>query len=111
MATNPLNLFCLVDGESTSSAFPVSVSTTTTIGELKELIKVKKANDFEDVDADKLTLWRVNYPVIAAHKLQPVLLESMDSAAELDPMDDMADVFQAAPPKRTIHIIVQRPPP
>ncbi|KAF9157781.1 hypothetical protein DFQ26_008327 [Actinomortierella ambigua] len=67
-------------------------------------------NTLNGVDAKDLNLWRVNH-VIAANKHQPVLLKSMDSASELNPMDDMADVFQAAPPKKTIHIIVQRPSP
>ncbi|KAF9089031.1 hypothetical protein BGX27_002573, partial [Mortierella sp. AM989] len=62
MSGNPLMLFCLVDGEATSNAFPVGIESTKTIGDLKELIKTKKTNDFSDVDADKLTLWRVTIP-------------------------------------------------
>ncbi|KAF9580471.1 hypothetical protein BGW38_002878 [Lunasporangiospora selenospora] len=111
MTDIPLTLFCLVDGESTSNAFPVLASTTTTIRELKELIKTKKANRFQDVDADELTLWRVSHPVIAIHKHQPVLLNKIDSPTELDPTDDISDIFTEPPPKKTIHIIVQRPPP
>ncbi|KAG0014548.1 hypothetical protein BGZ82_001722, partial [Podila clonocystis] len=30
--------------------------------DLKDLIKAKKTNDFSDIDADKLTLWRVSIP-------------------------------------------------
>ncbi|KAF9970146.1 hypothetical protein BGZ73_007256 [Actinomortierella ambigua] len=35
----------------------------------------------------------------------------IDAPAELDPTDDITDVFAEAPLKKTIHIIVQRPPP
>ncbi|KAG0302864.1 hypothetical protein BGZ97_002144, partial [Linnemannia gamsii] len=46
----------------TSNAFPVEIESTKTIGSLKELFKAKKTNDFQDVDADRLTLWRVSIP-------------------------------------------------
>ncbi|KAF9952601.1 hypothetical protein BGZ70_000557, partial [Mortierella alpina] len=108
---NPLAMFCLVDGEAPSRAFPVSISFTATVGDLKDLVSAKKPNGFSDVDANKLTLWRVSYPITAANRHTAVLLSSMDSATELEPVDDIADVFQDMPPKRTVHIIVQRPPP
>ena len=111
MPDNRITLFCLVDGEATSNAFSVKILSSGTVDDLKELIKTKKTNVFSNVDADQLTLWRVFHPVIVANKHQPVLLSSIDSAAELDPMDEIADVFRGTPPKRAIHIIVQRPSP
>ena len=101
-------LYCVVEGESTS--FPVEISSDKSIGQLKKAIKLEKSNDLRDVDADKLTLWKVSIPVIAANKHQPVLLSAIDSPTEIeDPTDDIADVFTKTPPKKTIHIIVQRP--
>ncbi|KAF9946255.1 hypothetical protein BGZ70_003311, partial [Mortierella alpina] len=96
---NPLAMFCLVDGEAPSRAFPVSISFTETVGDLKDLIKAKKPNDFSDIDADKLTLWRVSYPITAANRHTAVLVSSMDSATELEPVDDIANVFQNTPPQ------------
>ncbi|KAG0369687.1 hypothetical protein BGZ54_009177, partial [Gamsiella multidivaricata] len=58
-----LNLFCLVDGESTSRAFPLSVPSTQTVGGLKKLIKTEKTIAFSDIDADEITLWRVSIPL------------------------------------------------
>ncbi|KAF9922108.1 hypothetical protein BGZ67_010720, partial [Mortierella alpina] len=110
MTDNLLTLFCLVDGEATSNAFSVKVPLSDTVDDLKEVIKNKKPVDFEHVDANNLTLWRVAHPVIAANKHQPVLLNAIDSHTELDPTDDICDVFEQQPPKKTIHIIVQRPP-
>ncbi|KAF9907382.1 hypothetical protein BX616_000423, partial [Lobosporangium transversale] len=78
---------------------------------LKNALKAKKANRFQDVDADELTVWGVSHPVIAANKHIPVLLSAIDAPTELDPTDDISDVFDEKPPKKTIHIIVQRPPP
>lgn len=39
--TNTLTLFCLVDGEATSKAFPVDIESRKTIGDLKKLIKAE----------------------------------------------------------------------
>jgi hypothetical protein len=104
-------LFCIADGEATSNAFPVDIEPSKTVTYLKELIKAKKAPRFDDIAADELSLWGVKHPVIAANKHIPVLLRAIDAPTELDPTDDIADVFSEAPPKKTIHIIVQRPPP
>ncbi|KAF9976083.1 hypothetical protein BGZ65_007980, partial [Modicella reniformis] len=109
MAT--LALFCLVDGESTSRALSVKVPSSDTVGGLKNLIKAQMSPVFDDLTANELKLWRVSHPVIAANKHNPILLSAIDSATELDPTDDLSDVFEEKPPKKTIHIIVQRPPP
>ncbi|KAF9272158.1 hypothetical protein BGZ68_002656 [Mortierella alpina] len=111
MSNSPLSLFCLVDEDSPSSAFQVLASTTTTVPELKKLIKAEVSPRFDNVAANDLKLWRVNDPFITANLHQPVLLKTLGSATELYPMDRVVDVFPAAPPKRTIHLIVQRPSP
>ncbi|KAG0336155.1 hypothetical protein BG000_006872 [Podila horticola] len=109
MTNIALTLFCLVDGETTSNAFPVKVSLDDTVGDLKNLIKTKKTNEFSDVDANQLTLWRVSIPVITAKRNKPIILTELGSKTELAPTDDISDVFQDQPPKKTIHVIVQRP--
>src|SRR5689334_9123738 len=76
MNDNHLTLFCLVDGEATSNAFSVKIPLSDTIDDLKGLIKTKKTNDFQDVDADKLTLWRVSIHDDDDNDL-PVLLDSV----------------------------------
>ncbi|KAG0212245.1 hypothetical protein BGX28_006598 [Mortierella sp. GBA30] len=111
MIANQFTLFCLLDGESTSNTFSVKAATSDTVDDLKKLIKAEKSNDFSDVDADKLTLWCVSIPVVPENKHNPVILNQIDSPTELSPTDDLSDVFHEMPPKKTIHIIVQRPPP
>ncbi|KAF9415354.1 hypothetical protein BGZ94_000118 [Podila epigama] len=111
---NPLTLFCLVDGESTP--FPVEIESTKTIGDLKDAIKDKKAPRFDDVAADELTLWRVSIPDAdddENDEESPVLLDSIPSKdkKKLKATHDLSDVFKETPPKKTIHIIVQRPAP
>ncbi|KAG0294132.1 hypothetical protein BGZ96_001754 [Linnemannia gamsii] len=111
MTEDRLNLFCLVDGEPQSNVFSVKPTPADTVDDLKKLIKTEKTNDFSDVDADKLTLWRVSIPVVPANRHKPIVLTEVDSLTELEPTDDVSDVFDEPPPKKTIHIIVQRPPP
>ncbi|KAG0244616.1 hypothetical protein BG011_002889, partial [Mortierella polycephala] len=103
MTDNHLTLFCLVDGELTP--FPVEIASTKTIGGLKDAIKTKKANHFQDVDADELTLWRVSIPVVPKKERKEISLADVPSKEELDETDDLSDVFEETPPKKTIHII------
>ena len=109
MTDNLFTLLCVVDGEAT--AFPVVVKPSNLVGELKDAIKTKKDPRFDDIAADKLTLWKVSIPLVPLHERKPIVLTEHKSATELDPTDDISDVFKETPPKKTIHIIVQRPPP
>ncbi|KAG0047408.1 hypothetical protein BGZ89_004943, partial [Linnemannia elongata] len=111
MTDNPLTLFCLVDGESTSSAFPVKISPEDSIGDLKELIKTKIPDTFNGVDAKDLTLWRVSILITRDNSEIPILFNNIakEEKEKLHPADDLSDIFDEKPPKKTIHIIVQRP--
>ncbi|KAG9064271.1 hypothetical protein KI688_003459 [Linnemannia hyalina] len=74
-------------------------------------IHLNKPIWFNDLEAEDLTLWYVSIPIVPANKHRPILLnEFLESATELDPADDVSVVFPKAPPKKTIHIIVRRPP-
>ncbi|KAF9578408.1 hypothetical protein BGW38_005798, partial [Lunasporangiospora selenospora] len=108
MTANPLTLFCLVDGK--ANAFSVEIESTKTVDALKKLIKDEKAPRFNDVAADELTLWRVSVPVPPKKNRKEIWLADIPSKEELDETDDIVDVFKELPPKKTIHIIVQRPP-
>ncbi|KAG0246542.1 hypothetical protein BG011_002390, partial [Mortierella polycephala] len=103
-----LTLFCLVDGEPTSRAFPLSTPSSQTSGGLKNLVKIKKTPVFDDIDADQLTVWQVSIP--ATEDEAPIVLDTLNEKKKLMPTDDLSDVFIEKPPKKTIHIIVQRPP-
>ncbi|KAF9328712.1 hypothetical protein BG006_008144 [Podila minutissima] len=109
MTDNNLTFFCVIDGESTP--FPVEIEPTKTIGELKKTIKDDNAVAFADVDAKMLTLWGVSIPVAPKKERKDISLAGIPSKEELDETDDVSDVFKETPPKKTIHIIVQRPPP
>ncbi|KAF9158104.1 hypothetical protein DFQ26_007967, partial [Actinomortierella ambigua] len=123
-----LTLFCIVDGETT--AFSVKAPSNDTVDDLKKLIKAEKAPRFDGIAADELTLWRVSIPVLPKKDRKEIRLADVPSKEkeELDETEDIAVAFAPpkkrsvkslrkkstpfmAPPKKTIHIIVQRPPP
>ncbi|KAG0013939.1 hypothetical protein BGZ82_001959, partial [Podila clonocystis] len=110
MTDDRVSLFCLVDGEATANAFSIKIPSNNNVDDLKDLIKAKIPDTFNGVDAKDLTLWRVSIPVVPANKHKPIVLNEFESATELDPTDDISDVFAYKPLKKTIHIIVQRPP-
>ncbi|KAI7827034.1 hypothetical protein BC939DRAFT_475409 [Gamsiella multidivaricata] len=80
MAT--LKLFCLVDGEPSSGAFPVDIAAANTVGDLKDAIKIKMTPKFDDIA----------------------------TAEKLWPTANTLDIFPDMPTKETVHIIIQRPP-
>ncbi|KAK5809644.1 hypothetical protein F5H01DRAFT_415593 [Linnemannia elongata] len=110
MTNNLLTLFCLVDGEATTNAFPVEIESTKTIGDLKNLIKTEKSNDFQGADADKLTLWRVSIPDVDDDET-PVSIDTLTRKKKMRATNKLSMVFEAAFPEDTIRVVVQRPPP
>lgn len=104
IANNVLTLFCLLDGEAVP--FSIDIDSAKTFDHLKDAIKAKKTNELSDVDADKLILWCVSIPLASLNECKPIFLKEFNSAAELDPTNDLSDVFKETPPKKTIHIIV-----
>ncbi|KAF9084098.1 hypothetical protein BGX29_002746, partial [Mortierella sp. GBA35] len=107
---NLLNIFCLVDGEGTSNAFPVKIASTDTVDDLKEHIKTKKSPEFADIAPDKLTLWRVLIPEDDEDDEIPILLDTRPEKKKLKATNKLSKVFGTSVPEDTIHIIVQRPP-
>ncbi|KAG0247934.1 hypothetical protein BG011_000705, partial [Mortierella polycephala] len=117
MTNDRITLFCLVDGESTS--FPVEIESSKTIGDLKKAIKDDNAIAFADVDTKMLTLWKVSISVADDDDDDdeddlPILLDNIpknDKKKLKAVTNTVSDVFKETPPKKTIHILVRRPPP
>lgn len=109
MTDNRLSLFCLVDGQATP--FSVDIDPAKTVDHLKVAIKDKKANDFSDVDADKLTLWHVSITVSDDDDDDdvPIVKCMPKDKKKLKPTRELSDVFGDKAAKNMIHIIVQRP--
>ncbi|KAF9343282.1 hypothetical protein BGX26_005986 [Mortierella sp. AD094] len=105
--TNEITLFCIVDGDST--AFSIDIIPGKTIDHLKDAIKKKKAPEFDDIAADKLTLWYVSIPIGDDDDDDiPIVLANYANARKLRATSEISEVFGASLPKKTIHVIVQR---
>lgn len=104
-----LNLFCLVDGEITSNAFSVKASVTETVDDLKGAITAKTTPMFDDIATNELTLWRVSVKDGSDDDL-PIVFETLSEKTKLRATSELSEVFEGTPPKKTIHIIIQRPP-
>jgi hypothetical protein len=110
MDDNNITLFCLVhsDDDPTQNAFPLEVTKDTTIGKLKKFIRAEKSPEFDDIAADKLTLWKVNIS-------EDQLCDLDDDAdpetlgEKLSPLSEIAEVFLDRTAKKHIHIIVVHP--
>jgi hypothetical protein len=76
MTDKTLTVYCVVDGNTTMNAFPVPISSAESVGDLKDRINTKKAPEFDDIAADKLSLWKVSIPdddnVLIVHSNQSV---------------------------------------
>ncbi|KAF9577054.1 hypothetical protein BGW38_007989, partial [Lunasporangiospora selenospora] len=108
-----LTLFCLVDGKATSNAFSVKVPLSDTVNDLKNAIKTEKTPEFDDIAADKLTLWRVFIPIPEDDEdEQPILLNNIVTKDKkiLGPRTRLSTLFPESPDEDP-YILVQRPPP
>ncbi|KAF9093994.1 hypothetical protein BGX27_001539 [Mortierella sp. AM989] len=112
MTSEKVKLFCILEDD--SSAFEVKLAPDDSIAALKEAIKGKNPNDLQGVDPDKLVLWSISIPSAPKRKITLANLTDEEKAnkkpEELeDSTSEISEVFDTAPPKKTIHVIVQRP--
>ncbi|KAG0046140.1 hypothetical protein BGZ83_008662 [Gryganskiella cystojenkinii] len=104
------SFWCIIDGQ--TSVFEVNISEPAdsrkkaNIDHLKNAIneKLKRTTASKD-----LTLWRVAIPIPPPKQQRAITLSEVKSPTELDPSDDISDVFTSHPPRKTIRVIVQLP--
>lgn len=112
MATaNEYTIYCIIHNQEDTYPFPVNIAPNRTVGELKERIKAKKPDDCAGIDADKLNLYQID--VRDNIQLKDTVREKMSQAPMLLPRAtrELSSVYPSTPPKDTIHIAVQLPPP
>src|SRR5216683_986232 len=104
----PLKLYVYIVGRS-SSAFPLTIKRTLTVGELKDEIVAEKPKTLEDLEADELILYKVNLPDdgdVEQMKQRVLQIPREELSAPTAPL---SDPFPDKPPARTISIIVRIP--
>ena len=97
-------VFCLVQGDAIKNSFPIDISSHTTVGHLKKAIKDEKQNAFSGIDADKLTLWRVD--IVQTKENQEMKIKE-HKGVELNSFESVGTHFQDVPFSTNIRIIVQ----
>jgi hypothetical protein len=110
MATT-VTLLCLVHGNSSEHAFPVRIDKTLLVGDLTKEIKKEKENDFHNIDADKLILWKVNIPQINTMAIQKLILKD-DKGKGIEKLwsaSKISKFFSNQPADEHIHVIVESP--
>ena len=106
-------LVCIIIGEST--AFPVKIDETQTVGELKKFIKKETEPDLDGVAAHRLTLYKVNIDMSDKAKftkeVQDISQDLSKTEKELfNPSEELSHVFKSPDPlKGNIHILIQLP--
>src|SRR5947209_6060490 len=95
-----LSFFCVVRGQDPSYAFKVEIDSDKDVYDLKTLIKLYKPNDFNRVDANNLTLWKVD--ILFKDGTSSGLREKL-----INPAKELGELFPSTPSAKHIHILVE----
>ncbi|KAF9171211.1 hypothetical protein BGX21_000951 [Mortierella sp. AD011] len=105
MTSQKITLFCILDGD--SSAFDVKLDPEDSIAALKRVIKEEQSPLFDDIRASDIRLFQIAVP-------DEGIQVNLDNIVSPTPLTkgaaEISEVFGTAPPKKTIHVIFQRPP-
>ncbi|GBB99738.1 hypothetical protein RclHR1_03610014 [Rhizophagus clarus] len=116
--TKNITIFCLVLGEKpvNSVIFEVNVNKYDSISRLKNVIRDEKKNDFFNIDANKLRLWKVDIPITDEDKLKildkphtEINIEQDLGGEELLSVKKIDHYFHNQPQDEHIHIIIKFP--
>jgi hypothetical protein len=103
-----LKLFVFLVG-SNSAAFSVKIDSSETIDELKEAILAKKPHDLKDIDADRLTLYKVALDGDDDKKLAHEAAQATRVESKLKPSFEVSDYFSTQPPRGNVSIVATLP--
>jgi hypothetical protein len=99
-------IYCLVQGDKVKHSFPIDIKDDTTVGHLKNAIKKEKKSIFDNIDANNLTLWKVD--ITQTKENQEMKIEE-HKGIELFPFENIGTIFQGN--SNNIRIIVESPQP
>ncbi|CAO3568602.1 unnamed protein product [Mortierella alpina] len=105
-----ITLFCIIDGQPSSSAFCIKISNGFTVDDLKTSIKTKQSQlaFFKSIEAINLRLWRVLIDE-ASHCDKVVLLSDVSGMEKrlLMSTDRLSAIFSRPPSDGYIHIVIE----
>ena len=106
---NTIILICLLHGQSSDRAFPVRITKSELVGDLRELIKTKTHPQLEPFGSHQLTLWGVCIPDQDNATLRHLVLANGTGIQKLTPSKRIGSIFSEEPAQEHIHIIVELP--
>jgi hypothetical protein len=99
-------IHCWVFGDDPRHVFPVRIEAHRTIGELKDVIKIKQDPQLRHVVAGTLTLRKISIPhAELVEKLREIHVEDGE---ELESMLELSEVFPNSP-REHLHLIIHPP--
>ncbi|KAF9276054.1 hypothetical protein BGZ68_010292, partial [Mortierella alpina] len=105
-----ITLFCIIDGQPSSSAFCIKISNGFTVDDLKTNIKTKQSQlaFFKSTEAINLRLWKVLIDE-ASHCDKVVLLSNVSGMEKklLMSTDRLSAIFSKPPCDGYIHIVIE----
>ncbi|KAF9955652.1 hypothetical protein BGZ72_003546 [Mortierella alpina] len=107
-----ITLFCIIDGQPSSSAFCIKISNGFTVDDLKTSIKTRQSQlaFFKNIEAINLRLWKVLIDE-ASHCDKAVLLSGVSGMEKklLMSTDRLSAIFSKPPCDGYIHIVIENP--
>jgi hypothetical protein len=104
------NLLCYVRGDHYKHTFIVKIEEEEAVATLKEAIKMTKTPAFNYIPADSLVIWNASVSFNRALKENVEALNLVDDDS-LQPPEILSDLFPSGLEKKSVHSIVDRPPP
>jgi Crinkler effector protein N-terminal domain len=98
-----LKLFVFIIGLETP--FSVTIESSETVDDLKECILKKKPNQLNRVDADQLSIYRVE--LADDSTLGQLAAQVVQKEVPLRPSTPLSEIFPKKPLAKTIHIVVE----
>ncbi|CAG8754857.1 2955_t:CDS:1, partial [Funneliformis mosseae] len=108
MSTDTIELFCLIQENTVAQAFPLKINQNESIGQLKEVIKVKKTSEFNFFTANQIRLWKIQIQGDSDKELTKLMLYKEE---QLLPTRKVSSYFSEKPLDEYIHIIIKLPTP
>ncbi|KAI9241584.1 MAG: hypothetical protein BYD32DRAFT_405477 [Podila humilis] len=108
--TNPLTLFCLIDGQSTKQAWSIKALPADTVDDMKKAVKVAQAPSFDHVVSGELQLRKVYITDHPEKDTIPVYVKNM-KCRELRATETVAEVYPRGTIHKAVQVMVMKPAP
>jgi len=107
-----MRFLCIIPGPS-CKFFPVTIDEKQIVAELRGAIKTEKSLTLADIEADRLTLYKIDVDALEENEYTERvngLSQNLGTLQKLNPAKSMGTVFPKGPLDERIEILVEVPP-